>query len=53
MAPLPPAKHDLRDVNLVLELDETATFQGDAPWTAEAVENIAKNCMEHTLPVAR
>ena len=27
-----------------------ATFQGDAPWTAEAVENIAKNCMEHTPP---
>lgn len=31
-------------------MDETATFQGDAPWTAEAVENIAKNCMEHTPP---
>ena len=41
---------DLRDVNLVLQLDEAATFQGDAPWTAEAVENIAKNCMEHTPP---
>ena len=49
VAPLATAM-DLRDVNLVLELDETATFQGDAPWTAEAVENIAKNCMEHTPP---
>ena len=49
VAPLATAM-DLRDVNLVIELDETATFQGDAPWTAEAVENIAKNCMEHTPP---
>lgn len=49
VAPLATAM-DLRDVNLVLELDESATFQGDAPWTAEAVENIAKNCMEHTPP---
>ena len=49
VAPLATAM-DLRDVNLVMELDETATFQGDAPWTAEAVENIAKNCMEHTPP---
>lgn len=47
VAPLATAM-DLRDVSLVLELDEAATFQGDAPWTAEAVENIAKNCMEHT-----
>lgn len=47
VAPLATAM-DLRDVNLVLELDEAATFQGDALWTAEAVENIAKNCMEHT-----
>ncbi|MFR1167801.1 MAG: sensor histidine kinase [Adlercreutzia equolifaciens] len=38
---------DLRDVNLVLELDETATFRA-MPLDAEAVENIAKNCMEHT-----
>ena len=49
VAPLATAM-DLRDVNLVLELDEVASFQGDAPWTAEAVENIAKNCMEHTPP---
>ena len=49
VAPLATAM-DLCDVNLVLELDEVASFQGDAPWTAEAVENIAKNCMEHTPP---
>lgn len=47
VAPLETAM-DLRDVTLVLDLDEGATFQGDAPWTAEAVENIVKNCMEHT-----
>ena len=47
VAPLETAM-DLRDVALVLDLDEAATFQGDAPWTAEALENIAKNCMEHT-----
>ena len=47
VAPLATAM-DLRDVNLVLDLDESAVFQGDAPWTAEAVENVAKNCMEHT-----
>ena len=39
---------DLRAVNLVLDLDEAATFVGDAPWSVEAVENIVKNCMEHT-----
>lgn len=47
VAPLETAM-DLRDVALVLDLDEAATFQGDAPWTAEALENIVKNCMEHT-----
>lgn len=41
---------DLHDVALVLDLDEDATFDGDARWTAEAVENIVKNCMEHTPP---
>ena len=39
---------DLRDVNLVMDVDEAATFAGDAPWSAEALENIVKNCMEHT-----
>lgn len=47
VAPLETAM-DLRDVALALDLDEAATFQGDAPWTAEALENIVKNCMEHT-----
>ena len=47
VAPLATAM-DLRDVALVLDLDEDVIFDGDARWTAEAVENIVKNCMEHT-----
>lgn len=39
---------DLHDVRLVLDVDEDASFIGDALWTAEAIENIVKNCMEHT-----
>lgn len=45
--PLEPS-FDLRDITLVLESDERASFQGDLLWTAEAIQNIAKNCMEHT-----
>lgn len=39
---------DLRQITLVRTLDRTATFQGDESWTAEALANILKNCMEHT-----
>lgn len=49
VAPLATAM-DLRDVALALDLDEAASFRGDARWTAEAVENIVKNCVEHTPP---
>lgn len=45
--PLEPS-FDLRDITLVLESDERASFQGDLLWTAEAIQNITKNCMEHT-----
>jgi signal transduction histidine kinase len=47
IAPLEPS-FDLRDIALEVELDEKATFQGDLLWSAEAIQNIAKNCMEHT-----
>ncbi len=30
-----------------LELQEQAGFSGDADWTAEALSNIIKNCLEH------
>ena len=30
------------------QVDEGASFNGDAAWSAEALGNILKNCMEHT-----
>lgn len=45
--PLEPS-FDLRDITLLIELDEGTAFQGDLLWSAEAIQNIAKNCMEHT-----
>lgn len=47
IAPLEPVL-DLHDVSLVVDLDQDSSFEGDLLWTAEAVENIVKNCMEHT-----
>ncbi len=38
---------DLRDQRLVISCDQEA-FTGDAVWTAEALGNLLKNCMEHT-----
>lgn len=46
VAPL-AASFDLHDVALRVDADRE-TFVGDEHWTAEAVENIAKNCLEHT-----
>ena len=31
-----------------LQIDAAGTFSGDISWTAEALTNIVKNCMEHT-----
>lgn len=39
---------DVRDIRLAVEVEDDAAFTGDARWTAEAIENIVKNCMEHT-----
>ena len=39
---------DLADVELVREVQPGAGFQGDVAWTAEALENVLKNCLEHT-----
>ena len=36
------------DVTVASEIDPDASFAGDAPWTAEALENVLKNCLEHT-----
>ena len=38
---------DLRNQKLVMNCAEE-TFTGDLVWTAEAIGNILKNCMEHT-----
>ena len=39
---------DVANVALVQEVQEGAGFEGDLAWTAEALENILKNCLEHT-----
>lgn len=41
---------ELRGQTLHLEGEAEALFMGDLAWTTEAVENILKNCMEHTPP---
>ena len=38
---------DLRNQKLIINCTEE-TFSGDLVWTAEALGNILKNCMEHT-----
>ena len=38
---------DLRNQKLIINCAEE-TFSGDLVWTAEALGNILKNCMEHT-----
>lgn len=38
---------DIADVAFETAIDEGTSFTGDAGWTAEALSNILKNCMEH------
>lgn len=40
---------DLKNINLNLETEDFL-IQADKNWTAEAFENIIKNCIEHTPP---
>ena len=47
LAPLAGAM-DLRGVRCTVEAQEGAAFEGDPAWSAEALGNILKNCMEHT-----
>ncbi|MFR5617105.1 MAG: sensor histidine kinase, partial [Eggerthella lenta] len=49
LAPLAGA-FDLRDVACETHVDEGASFNGDAAWSAEALGNILKNCMEPRPP---
>jgi len=39
---------DLKNINLNLECTDDVRFVGDIDWSAEAIGNIIKNCMEHT-----
>ncbi len=39
---------DLRGVSIVVSKENDASFMGDLLWTTEALENIIKNCLEHT-----
>lgn len=39
---------ELREQELDIRIQESASFKGDLSWSVEAVENILKNCMEHT-----
>ncbi len=39
---------ELKEQQLVIKGDETATFYGDLSWSSEALTNIIKNCAEHT-----
>lgn len=39
---------ELKNQELVVDIQENSGFEGDFRWTAEAVLNILKNCVEHT-----
>jgi signal transduction histidine kinase len=39
---------EIRDIELRVNCDDSLCFTGDLNWTAEAIGNILKNCMEHT-----
>ncbi len=39
---------ELKEQTLSVSCEQDAGFCGDLSWTAEAVGNILKNCMEHT-----
>lgn len=39
---------DVRGIDLIVEVDESVGYIGDERWGAEALQNIVKNCLEHT-----
>ena len=41
---------ELRDQEVLLHLEEGASFMGDLSWSAEALTNLLKNAMEHMEP---
>lgn len=38
---------DIKDIQLSCKIENKACFIGDHLWTAEAIGNVLKNCMEH------
>ena len=40
---------DIMGIELCCNIDKQATFVGDRLWTAEAIGNILKNCIEHCV----
>lgn len=44
---------ELKEVELSVEADEDIRLLCDGHWTAEAISNIVKNCIEHTQPGGR
>ncbi|MFF2448205.1 sensor histidine kinase [Neobacillus sp. NPDC058068] len=40
---------DIKEQTVSLEGKDSVTFTGDILWTTEAIINILKNCVEHTL----
>jgi signal transduction histidine kinase len=40
---------EIKKQRLVIHGDEGASFTGDLNWSAEALTNVVKNCVEHTL----
>lgn len=39
---------DIADVRFSADMQDGASYEGDLTWSVEALENILKNCMEHT-----
>lgn len=39
---------DIADVRFDADVQDGASYEGDLMWSVEALENILKNCMEHT-----
>lgn len=40
--------YDIADVALEINVEPSCSFIGDKAWTREALENVLKNCLEHT-----
>lgn len=39
---------DIADVRFSADVQDGASYEGDLTWSVETLENILKNCMEHT-----